>query len=214
MMGLMPFFVPAAAETLPLQISDASYQQTASGTSHAVTLPASAQIGDIVVVLWSSYGGTTAVGISGTGWSGITSLTVAGNYTVAWVWKKLDGADALNVGGSPARVFSISSLRITGNPTTVDGASTSSGAVTNWDAPNLAPAPGSKEYCWIAAYTTNQSTTLNPPSGYTYYGENKSGTNNHHYFASKVTTASSANPPGATNVSSAGGLGAFTFAVG
>ncbi len=196
----------------PLEIASVSYQQDASSTSHPVTLPSGS--GGVLLVLVSTYIGTATISVgSGSGWSAVNATTINGNYIAAWLWKVSDGSDALTLSLSTSRVATITVLRITG-ATTVDGAGSSAAAVTAWNAPSLTPAPGLQPYVWLAVYFCNQSTTLVPPSGYTLYGENDSGTNNHHYIATKTETSSSDDPASATNTSSGGGLGAYTFAVG
>lgn len=165
--------------------------------SFSWTMPASINVGDIIVVICSIDGDhivTVDTGVSGSNWNLTTVVT--NNAAIGSVlWKVAEGSDVLTVGidGGVNERGTAVSYRISGAET-VDLTSVT-GNSTNINPPDHTPAGGSKNYLWIAAGSMNQGNINALPTNYSnFLNEAGSGGGAETGSGDRALTAASENP--------------------
>jgi hypothetical protein len=139
-------------------------------TTHPITLPSSVQVGELLLVVFSSDGAPTMFVDSGSGWNFLGQRSNGSTVTGGVFWKIADGSDSLTVGTNAAQETSHISFRISGvkKPGSVSG-SASDGSSTNSDpASHTMPGSDNRGRLFIATRSGDaavQATAL--PSGYT-----------------------------------------------
>lgn len=137
-----------SASAFPVVEARSFNNKSVAGTTHAITMPAGVQVGDLLLVAFN-FGASGTISISsGTGWS-IFDQDIVGTNTHAILTKVADGSDALTVGSSVSNTSSHSVLRISGAGT-VTGSGVGQASSSSPNPPNHAPVAGSKKYLWVA----------------------------------------------------------------
>lgn len=149
--------------------STANNRQSTNVTSHSITLPSDAAVGDLLLVFFACDGNPTIAintTASGANW---TALATNANSTVVSggvYWKIAAGSDALTLNTTASEMSSHISYRITG-ANTVSGNSTN-GSSTNSDPPDHAPAGGQREILWFTARMGDSTVNASAaPTNYT-----------------------------------------------
>jgi hypothetical protein len=177
--------LPPAPGSFPVVEGTITSQTTVASTSHTVSLPASIQTGELLIVLVGGYADTTgsAVDISWpVGWNEFfeEDATVDPNHlAVAGAWREADGSEgaSISVTTNRAVLAAHNSYRISGAadpaaqpPEAASIDFTDSGGTTI-DPPSLSPTGGAKDYLWLAVASwrrTGRNLTSTPqPTNYT-----------------------------------------------
>ena len=142
--------------------SNTSAHQDGNVTNHTVSLPASIQAGELLIVVFSSHG-SESVGWPA-GWNEIFETAEGGgNATLAVAWREADGGEGatITVTTGTAEESGHVSLRISGAedpdtqpPEISAGAEAASGAQPDPD--NLTPTGGAEDFLWIAICGWNE----------------------------------------------------------
>ncbi len=194
--------------------------QLANVSSFNITLPATINNGDLILILLSSDGNPTYTWDNST--AGTWTELFAANQTtlnklVAY-YKTADGTEdskVLGITTSVAERFTWHIYRITGWDSVQ--AATAAGSSTTPDPPNLSPAWGSADTLWLVGLSTNGNSAdpVTFPTNYTTNGiydeaDNAAGCG---ISSSYRTNAASSENPGTFTVSASDGWVAATIAV-
>lgn len=142
--------------------------ETSNTTSHTVSLPASVQADDLLIVVFVADGSTTV------SWPGswVSIFHSAGSVTLDVGWLKAAGGEtsiAVTTGGSENSAHS--SLRISGGGDPASTSPTTSSGATGTDAapdPDSHTPGGTQDFLWIAAagHDDGRDAITTEPSGY------------------------------------------------
>jgi hypothetical protein len=138
-------------------------------TSHAITLPTSIAVGELLLVVFSVDGAPLVSVSSGTGWNFLGQRSNGATVTGAVFWKIATGSDALTLATSVAEQsshvsFRISGVKIPGNITASNTAAT--GANTD-PVTHTMPGTDNRGRLWIATRMGDSTTVATvAPSGY------------------------------------------------
>lgn len=188
-------------------------RNTSNSTSHTITMPSGIEVGDLLLIIFSSDGNPTA-SISSGNWTKISQDSNTTEVTQAVFWKTAEGSDTATVTTTASEQSSHVVFRI-------DNASTptltfANGAAGTIDPPTHTPA-GSDKYLWltgmsmddggpnISAAPTNYTSLLIQP-------ENAGTSSVKMAVSERVLEASSENP-GTYTTSAAENWVASTIAV-
>ena len=175
---------------------------TSDTTAHAVSMPATCNVGDLKLVLFSNDGGDAVTTPSG--WTSLysaasSSLVRGGAYARVHADGDPSTVDFVTSGAerAAAQCFRISGWHgeISGG---VEAATPSTTTTAAPDSTGLTPSWGSADSLWIAVVATSSASTLtSAPSGYSDSVTTNSGSTTNgaqQYSARKTATASSDDP--------------------
>jgi hypothetical protein len=142
---------------------------TTNTNTHPITLPSNIEVGELLLVVFSSDGAPLLSVQSGTGWSFVGQRSNGTTVTGGIFWKIADGNDGLTVQTSAVEQSSHMSFRISGikNPGNVGGSS-SDGSSTNSNPPShTMPGIDNRGRLWIVTRSGDaQVVATVAPSGY------------------------------------------------
>lgn len=159
-----------------VETTNQGHQNTSLETSHTVTLPATIAAGDLLIVLFAFKPGTANEATFPAGWTQFFDVESVSGSAVKMVgaWRDADGAEgaSITVTTSESTRMAFASYRISGadDPATnpPEAATAILNNTINPDPPSLTPTGGSKEYLWLAAFTSSQGRiTSTLPTNYT-----------------------------------------------
>lgn len=185
--------------------------------THTVSLPASIQSGDLLIVLGLFDNQNGATPSTPAGWSVTQATTTSGNVGFVAYHKTASGSEGASVTISTGASDSIAaheSFRITGWTGTPQVA-TATGTGASPDCPNLAPSWGTKDTLWIAAAGSAVGTALTGTP--TNYGNGLDSVSNDPAADATIRTTrrefrSESDNPGAYGGGTGGWIG-FTIAI-
>lgn len=133
---------------------------SSASTTHNVSMPATVNSGDLLLILFCAHASGTTTHTEPTDWSTVFDFQDGGGYGHTSCYAKIADGDedstTVNVATSAARAASAHVYRITGHSgalTAVESATTT-GNGTRPNPPNLAPSWGSADTLWIAGWGT------------------------------------------------------------
>lgn len=207
----------------PQIVTNTTSEEQNAVTSHTVDLPSGIVSGNLLLVFFSTD--ESPVVAWPAGWTQFFSKSGHGtDCKIFAAYRQADGLEGSTItvttsaGGdsSGSEPSAHASYRISGaeDPSTQapEGSSGATGSTINPDPDSLTPTGGAKDYLWIAAVSTNNTTTYSSaPTGYSNFltivtSQNGIGT------ADRENNATSENP-GAFTLSGSTRWGAGTIAV-
>lgn len=189
---------------------------SSNATTHNVTMPATVDSGDLLIVLISQDG--TATITNPTGWTVLSTQTVSSTMRAAVHYKFASGSeDGTNVNfqTSSSEQMAVQVYRISGaNSIEITSAT---GSSSGPDSPSLSPSWGSDETLWISGFAANNGsrTVSSYPSSFTNGAYQQAGTDTNGGLvgsARRNQTTSSQNP-GAFTLSNTAPWAAWTIGV-
>lgn len=164
---LAAFSLTVSSNSFPVVEARATGDSALSTTSHAITLPAGVQPGEMLVVAFSCDDNHTISIGAGTGWTMLSSINNSvGTPCAAIFWKIADGSDSLTVATDTADLSTHVSFRISG-AAALTGTGLDGGTSINSNPPPHTPPNGSKKYLWIVTrHGDSTAVATAAPAGY------------------------------------------------
>jgi len=224
------YITGGACEMTPDVSSIITQNFTTDVTTHNVTMPATVDAGDLLIVLFSNDGSATVTDPDGAGaWTQISTQVDSGNNIRGSVWA-IDAAgteDGTNVNfqtsateRATSQVYRIPASLWEGNIASVAAASVDNGSGTAPNPPNFDPAGwGTENTLWIAYAATSSHTSITSyPTNYTngtFNISNAGGGNAEaSTFSARRAIRAAAEDPGAFTLGGGNAPGvSFTIAV-
>jgi hypothetical protein len=145
--------------------------QSTDATTHAITLPASIVVGELLLVGFACDTATTTVSTSSTGWTILANVPqgTSTNHTAVVLYKIATGSDALTINTSTAEQSTHISLAIT-NGAAPNEADANGGSASTTAPAAITPSGGTADYLGVLFTMTDSSTaatqTFGVSSGY------------------------------------------------
>ena len=168
-----PFFVPSGSR-FPVIESTMAANETGVNTATNVTMPATVNAGDLLLVILAGWNSSNAVNwTTPSGWTLLGSLVGGGTMRRLGVYYKV--ADGAEDGTSVNWVSSVNAFnawvvyRITGYSGTPEVSTGTTGTSSAPDSGSLSPSWGTQDTLWISCCGVQNSTSTaqaSAPSGY------------------------------------------------
>jgi hypothetical protein len=140
--------------------------QSTDSTTHAITLPASIVVGELLLVAFACDTATTTVSTSSSGWAILANVPqgTSTNHTGVVLWKKATATNTLTVNTSTAEQSTHVSIAITngGTPEETDANGGSAAATVP---ASITPSGGTADYLCVLCTMTDSSTTATQAFG-------------------------------------------------
>jgi len=210
--------------TAPSVRSENSGVNPSNPTSHTITLPATIEAGDLLVLAWAVNSTPSVTGPSG--WTEFMQDTAgSGSPTLYGYYKDAVGDEdstdiTITTGVGRSSAYKVWAIQDAIDPSTTEPeeSTAATGLTVNPDPPSLAPAGGADDYLFLAVHANdsgNQNTT-GFPSGYSGTGHENTedgGGGVGLGWAYKSTTGASSENPGTFTIDNARDWTAQTIAI-
>lgn len=205
----------------PTWVSETDTYDSTEDTVHDIAMPATVNVGDLLVAVISNDGGATIA--TPAGWEAKGSDVAPSSGCRLSVFDRVadgtEGGTTVNFQTSANERCGGRIFRYTGHSgvhTAVEATFAGDQSSTDGDPPNHVPSFGALDYAWIAATATSRGVTFqNAPTNYSNGSAFGSGADSNHVLAATGTrTLNAANEdPGAFNFNSSGGHVSATISI-
>lgn len=159
----------------PMVETTATSDEPVNATSHPVTMPSGINVGDLILVFFSTDGtnATINTGVSGNNWTEQVAANSGTNQRLAVFWKVAEGSDALTITTNAGQISSHISYRIS-EASSVTGSTATGDSATG--GPPEHDAGSTASYLWFAAMILRSASEItgypsNYGGGITHAGE-------------------------------------------